>query len=150
MAEPARATAPERRLPSIYPRLAYQDEAAALEFLTRAFGLRERRELRREDPGGMLAWLELGDGVVMIGRAGPTHHELYSPRETGRSTGMVNVTVQDIDAHHARAVAAGVRVVMPLEDMHFGNRRYEALDLEGQRWSFHESLEDVRRRRKGG
>jgi hypothetical protein len=43
MAEPARATAPERRLPSIYPRLAYQDEVAALDFLTRAFGLRERR-----------------------------------------------------------------------------------------------------------
>ena len=138
-------------MPSIYPRLAYQDEAAALEFLARAFGLRERRELRRESPEGMLAWLELGDGVVMIGRAGPTHHELYSPRETGRPTGMVNVSVQDIDAHHARAVAAGARIVMPLEDMPFGLRRYEALDPEGQRWNFHESLAEVqRRRRKAG
>ena len=59
-----------RRTPSIYPRLAYRDEVAALDFLTRAFGLVERRESRMEQPGGILAWLEIGDGVVMIGRAG--------------------------------------------------------------------------------
>src|SRR5262245_24299351 len=71
-------TGAERRLiPSIYPRLAYRDEAVALEFLTRAFGLIERREARMEHPDGMLAWLEVGDGVVMIGRAGEDRHGLY-------------------------------------------------------------------------
>ncbi|MDQ1520560.1 MAG: hypothetical protein QOI55_1633, partial [Actinomycetota bacterium] len=59
-----------RRTPTIYPRLAYDDEVAALDFLTRVFGFTERREARKEDPEwGMLAWLEYGDGVVMIGRA---------------------------------------------------------------------------------
>src|SRR5689334_24650360 len=42
-----------RRTPSIYPRLAYRDEVAALDFLTRAFGLVERRESRMEQPGGI-------------------------------------------------------------------------------------------------
>src|ERR1700746_2818812 len=51
-----------RRTPAIYPRLAYRDEAAALAFLTRAFGLIECRESRMEHPDGMLAWLEIGDG----------------------------------------------------------------------------------------
>src|SRR5215831_5235324 len=50
------------RTPSIYPRLAYRDEVAALEFLTRVFGLTERREARMEHPDGMLAWLVVGDG----------------------------------------------------------------------------------------
>ncbi len=68
---------------SIYPRLAYRNEVAALEFLTRAFGLTERREARMEHPEGMLAWLEIGDGVVMIGRAGEDHHGLYSPLDAG-------------------------------------------------------------------
>jgi hypothetical protein len=45
--------------PSIYPRLAYRDEHAALEFLVRAFGFVERREARMEHPNGTLAWLEL-------------------------------------------------------------------------------------------
>ena len=135
------------RTPSIYPRLAYRDVLAALEFLTRAFGFRERREARLEHPGGTLAWLEVGDGVVMIGESGPDHHDLYSPAEVGRRTSMVMVYVHDIDAHHARAVAEGARIVMGLEDMFWGDRRYEALDPEGHRWHFGERLADIELRR---
>jgi len=140
------AAAEHRRSPSLYPRLAYRDEVAALAFLTRAFGLVERRESRMEHPGGMLAWLEIGDGVLMIGRAGEEHHGLLSPLDAGAPTGMVNVYVHDIDAHHRRAESAGARIVMPLEDMFWGDRRYEALDLEGHRWHFAERLSEIRAR----
>src|SRR5262249_15182312 len=51
--------------PAIYPRLGYEDERAAIDFLTRAFGFRERVEARMEHPTGVLAWLEHRDGVVM-------------------------------------------------------------------------------------
>jgi uncharacterized glyoxalase superfamily protein PhnB len=136
----------QRRMPSIYPRLAYRDEAAALEFLTRAFGLVERRESRMEHPDGMLAWLELGDGVVMIGRAGEERHGLHSPLDAGASTAMVNAYVRDIDAHYRRASAEGARIVTPLEDMFWGDRRYEALDLEGHRWHFAERMSEIRSR----
>jgi PhnB protein len=137
---------PKRQTPSIYPRLAYADERAALAFLIRAFGFRERREARMEHPEGMLAWLEVGDGVVMIGRAGVDLHDLHSPQETGRTTAMVNVYVDDVDAHYRQAVAEGARVVMNLEDMFWGDRRYEALDPEGHRWHFAERLSDRRSR----
>jgi uncharacterized glyoxalase superfamily protein PhnB len=137
---------PVRQVPSIYPRLAYRDEAAALEFLTRAFGLAERREARMEHPDGLLAWLEIGDGVVMIGRAGEDHHGLSSPLDAAAPTAMVNVYVTDIDAHYERAKAAGARIVMELEDMFWGDRRYEALDLEGHRWHFAERLTEIERR----
>lgn len=123
-------------LPSIYPRLAYRDEQAALEFLVRAFGLVERREARMEHPDGMLAWLELGNGVVMIGRAGPHRHGLISPTDTGAPTAMVNAYVDDVDAHHQRAALEGARVMSEPEDMLWGDRRYEALDLDGHRWHF--------------
>jgi uncharacterized glyoxalase superfamily protein PhnB len=122
--------------PSIYPRLAYRDERAALEFLVRAFGFVERREARMEHPDGMLAWLELGDGVIMIGRSGPHRHALTSPADAGATTAMINVYVDDVDAHHRRAVAEGAEVQMPPEDMLWGERHYEALDLEGHRWHF--------------
>jgi PhnB protein len=141
--EPAGLPGP-RRTPSIYPRLAYRDEAAALEFLTLAFGLTERREARMEHPDGMLAWLEIGDGVVMIGRSGEERHGLRSPVDAGAPTGMVNVYVTDVDAHYRRARAAGAAIVMPLEDMFWGDRRYEALDLEGHRWHFAQRLSDIR------
>jgi PhnB protein len=138
--------AEHRRTPSIYPRLAYRDEAAALDFLTRAFGLTERRESRMEHPAGMLAWLEIGDGVVMIGRAGEERHGLYSPLDTGALTAMVNVYVRDIDTHYRTAETEGARIIMPLEDMFWGDRRYEALDLEGHRWHFAERVSEMRAR----
>jgi uncharacterized glyoxalase superfamily protein PhnB len=146
---PAATVDPRRLPPVLYPRLAYEDERAALGYLTRVFGFRERREARQEHAQGMLAWLELGDGVVMIGRAGDDLHDLHSPRAAGRTTAMVNVYVEDVDAHHRRAVAEGAVVVAELEDMFWGDRRYEALDAEGHRWHFGERLADAQRRTAG-
>lgn len=136
------------RPPAIYPRLGYEDEHAAIEFLTRAFGLRERVEARQEhEDGHVLAWLEAGDGVVMVGHTQHDVHGIHSPAETGAATCMINVTVDDVDAHHARAVAAGARITMALNDAFYGERRYEATDPEGNRWHFGEPLASVRRRR---
>lgn len=129
--------------PSVYPRLAYRDEFAALEFLTRAFGFVERREARMEDPDGTLAWLELGGGLIMIGRSGPDRHGLTSPIEANATTAMLMVYVDDVDAHYARAVAEGAEVLSPPEEMFWGERRYEAVDPEGHRWHF------ARRRPRG-
>jgi len=56
---------------------------------------------------------------------------------------MMMVHVEDIDAHHARAAAEGADVLSGPEDMFWGDRRYEALDLDGHRWHF------ARRRRRG-
>jgi uncharacterized glyoxalase superfamily protein PhnB len=146
------APATEPRWPAMYPRLGYDDERAAIDYLTRVFGFRERREARMEPPAdedwGVLAWLELGDGVVMIGRAGEDAHEIFSPRSTGgKVTCMINVHVDDIDAHYQRAVAEGADIAMEINDAFYGYRRYEARDLEGHKWHFAEPLANVRRRR---
>jgi SAM-dependent methyltransferase len=79
----------------------------------------------------------------MIGPAGSDHHDLHSPQETGRATAMVNAYVTDIDSHYRRAASEGADIVTPLEDMFWGDRRYEALDLEGHRWHFAERVKDV-------
>ena len=135
----------------MYPRLTYSDEVAALEYLTRVFQFTERREARMggEENEGMLAWLEFGDGVVMIGRASDAArdvHHLYSPSVVGHATVSIQVVVHDIDAHYAHAVAEGATITMPIEDAFYGYRRYEADDLEGHRWHFQESLDAIRAR----
>src|SRR4051794_11589019 len=96
---------PTYRTPGIYPRLAYSDEQAALAYLVRVFGLTEIREARMEHGDHMLAWLRLGEGLVMIGHANHDVHHIYSPKEVGHTTAMVNVYVHDVDAHYAHAVA---------------------------------------------
>jgi RNA polymerase sigma factor (sigma-70 family) len=143
------------RTPSMYPRLVYSDEAAALEYLTRVFQFTERREARMvsdDEAEGMLAWLEFGSGVVMIGRASDAArevHHLYSPGEVGRATVMMNVAVHDIDSHYEHVVAEGATITMPIEDAFYGYRRYEADDLEGHHWHFQESLEAIAAREAG-
>jgi uncharacterized glyoxalase superfamily protein PhnB len=47
------------------------------------------------------------------------------------------VSVDDIDAHYARARAGGATILSELEDNPgVGQRQYRAEDLEGHRWMF--------------
>jgi uncharacterized glyoxalase superfamily protein PhnB len=55
----------------------------------------------------------------------------------------VHVLVDDVDAHYARAVAAGAEIRQAPEDMPYGDRRYDAYDLEGQLWSFATRVREV-------
>jgi uncharacterized glyoxalase superfamily protein PhnB len=132
--------------PDIYPRLAYRDELAAVEYLGRVFGFVEKREARMEFDDNSLCWLRVGTGVVMISHANVDVHQIHSPLDAGLTTVMLNVYVHDIDAHYAHALAEGADVTMELADAFFGERRYEATDLEGHRWHFGERFEDIRAR----
>jgi uncharacterized glyoxalase superfamily protein PhnB len=134
------------RMPDIYPRLAYEDERAALEYLVRVFQLEEIREARTEFEDHMLAWLRVGNGVVMIGRANADVHRIHSPSTIGKTSVQMMVYVHDIDAHYDHAVAEGADITMPINDAFYGERRYEATDLEGHRWHFAERFGDIRAR----
>jgi len=134
------------RTPDLYPRLAYRDELAAVEYLTRVFQFTESREARMEWEGKYLCWMHIGTGVVMIGQANTDVHYIHSPLDAGLSTVMINVYVHDIDAHYAHAVAEGANITMELQDAFYGERRYEATDPEGHRWHFGERFDDIRAR----
>jgi uncharacterized glyoxalase superfamily protein PhnB len=132
--------------PDIYPRLAYEDELGAVDYLARVFQFVENREARMEFGGNYLCWMRVGTGVVMIGHANADVHLIHSPLEAGLTTVIMHVYVHDIDAHYAHAVAAGADVTMELQDAFYGERRYEATDPEGHRWHFGERFDDIRAR----
>jgi PhnB protein len=132
--------------PDIYPRLAYRDELAAVDYLTRVFQFAENREARMEYDGHYLCWLRVGTGVLMLGHANTDVHFIHSPLDAGLTTVMINVYVHDIDAHYAHAVAGGANVTMALQDAFYGERRYEATDPEGHRWHFGERFADIKAR----
>jgi PhnB protein len=133
-------------LPDIVPRLAYENEYEALAYLERVFQLHEIREARTEFEDHMLAWLRVGTGVVMIGRANADVHRIHSPRTIGNTTVQMMVYVQDVDAHYAHAVTERADITMELHDAFYGERRYEATDLEGHRWHFAERFDDIKAR----
>jgi len=140
-------TRPQGKLPPrgqrIIPQLPYLDQRAAVEFLERAFGFRELVSARVIDAKGAIVHtaVEFGGAEVMIGGHGG--HDALSPKSLGRISMLLSVYVDDVEAHCARARAAGARIVAELEDKFWGDRVYEVLDLEGHRWRFHEHLRSV-------
>jgi uncharacterized glyoxalase superfamily protein PhnB len=126
------------------PMLSYEDGPAAMDWLVRAFGFVEKLRMMHE---GRLAHGELdtGDGLVMLATPspayeGPRRHRAHcdAARRWSKAPWVidgVHVYVDDIDAHFARAQAAGATILSSIEDGPPG-RRYRAEDLEGHRWMF--------------
>ncbi len=58
-----------------------------------------------------------------------------SPDELGGAeTGSLYVVVTDAEAAHARAVAAGARIIRPLKETPYGSREFAVKDAEGHSW----------------
>jgi uncharacterized glyoxalase superfamily protein PhnB len=114
---------------TIYATLTYDDVPAAIDFLCRAFGF-EQHMIHR-GPNGEVAHGELrfaGD-FVMVGER--------RDDDLGTSgTQLVYVVVDDIDAHHERAAAAGAEIIRAPFDTDYGSRDYQAKDPGGNVWAF--------------
>jgi uncharacterized glyoxalase superfamily protein PhnB len=123
---------------AITPYLLYEDGEAAIEFAVRAFGFREV-DRAIGTGGGLHAELELPPhgGRVYFGQPGPGFR---NPSAVG-STASVFALVEDVDAHHESAVAAGATVFQELGDTPFGHRQYGCTDAQGHDWFFAEPIE---------
>jgi uncharacterized glyoxalase superfamily protein PhnB len=129
----------ERTRANIVPTLRYRDAATAIEWLCRAFGFEKHLVVPGEGGTIVHAQLTLGNGMIMLGSArDDAFGKLQkTPADVGGvGTQSSYVIVPDADAHHARAVAAGARVVYPLKDEDYGGRGYSCLDPEGHLWNF--------------
>jgi uncharacterized glyoxalase superfamily protein PhnB len=122
------------------PYLLYEDVGAALEWLSRAFGFRERLRFQGEDGAVTHAEMELDGGEVMLGWPGPDYR---NPRHLGQTTQLVHVYVEDVDAHFERAREVGAEIVSEPQDQEYGDRRYDVKDPEGHLWSFAQHVRDV-------
>jgi uncharacterized glyoxalase superfamily protein PhnB len=123
---------------TFYPAMRYADARAAIAWLVRTFGFEEAACY--SDAAGLVmhAQLRFGGGIVMIGSARADGYPVKPPAERGGLTGSIYVALppSEIDAHHARSVAAGALIHSPIHDTDYGSREYAAFDPEGFLWSF--------------
>ena len=126
----------------VVPYLMYADAAAAIEFIGKAFGFEER--MRMPAPDGSIMHAELGyqNNVVMLATVVP-EMGYGSPKDLPARHGSVLCYVDDVDAHYARAKAAGATITAELEDKFYGDRMYGATDPEGHQWFFATHVKDV-------
>jgi uncharacterized glyoxalase superfamily protein PhnB len=126
---------------AIVPSLGYDDAPGAIEFLQTAFGF--AKHAVHANPDGTIAHAELrlGPNFIMLGstRDDAPAWTSRSPRQLGGVTGGIYIVLErdeDVDAHHARASAAGAKIIRAPESPDYGGRGYSAQDPEGHHWSF--------------
>jgi uncharacterized glyoxalase superfamily protein PhnB len=125
---------------TIVPYLLYEDCAAALDWLARAFGFEETLRFTGDEGYVNHAEMRLGEGIVYIGDPGEQYR---NPRQVGHETVGVHVSVDDVDAHFERARAAGAEIRDEPSDKPYGERSYAARDPEGHLWFFSQTIREV-------
>jgi len=125
----------------IVPYLAYRDAPAAIEFLCEAFGFEEVFRLEMDEGKIGHAELTLGDAVLCLASCWD-EAGFASPGEMSSRHSQVQVYVEDVDAHHARAREAGATITAEPKDQFYGAKTYRAADPEGHWWIFSQPTEE--------
>lgn len=123
----------------------YRDPKAALKFLEAAFGF-ELTMLIEDDQGALVhSEMRFGNAAIMIGHEWSEDHK--SPSSLGgKNTQTVHIQIDsDVDAHCARARAAGFEILMEPATQFYGDRTYRARDPEGHIWTVAQNVEAVTR-----
>jgi PhnB protein len=116
---------------SVAPLLSVRNVARAVEFYKSAFGALE--VYRVEDPGGsVVSRLSVDGAEFWLSDEAPEHGN-FSPESLGGGTVRMILAVQDPDAMFAKAVAAGARVVVAVEEA-YGWRVGRVVDPFGHHW----------------
>jgi PhnB protein len=124
---------------SIAPLLSLRRGAQAIDFYKSAFGAVEL--FRVEDPtGAVVARLAVDSAEFWLSDESPEHSNI-SPETLGGGTVRMILTVPDPDALFAQAVAAGARVITPMEN-NYGWRVGRVIDPYGHHWEIGRPLED--------
>lgn len=119
------------------PCLRYRNAPAAIEFLCQVLGFEKQLVVPGPDDTIMHSQLKLGGGMIMVGSVKETDfgkHMIQPDECGGRETQSVCLVVPDADAVHAKAVAKGWKILMPIRDQDYGGRGFGCSDPEGHIW----------------
>jgi len=124
------------------PYLIVSDAARALQFYQKAFGATEL--MRFPGPNGkiMHAEMKLGDSRLMLS---DENREMgaRSPQSVGGASTFFHLYVEDVDRLASQAVAAGAKVLRPVQDQFYGDRSGIVEDPFGHIWNIATHKEDL-------
>lgn len=127
---------------SITPYLIVKGAADAIDYYKNVFGATE--VMRMAQPDGRIghAELKIGNSHIMLADEFPEmdHH---GPLSLGSSPVSILVYVEDVDAIVNRAVAAGAKILKPVQDQFYGDRSGFIRDPFGHLWGVATHKEDV-------
>ncbi len=127
---------------TVTPSLFVAGAAKAIDFYKKALGAEERSRFPAPDGSIMHAEIKIGDSVIMLGDEMPDHGG-KSPKSLGGTPVGFFVYQDNVDAAWKRAIDAGGKEVMPLEDQFWGDRAGCFEDPFGHKWWLAQHLRDM-------
>lgn len=127
---------------SVTPYLCVKGATEALDFYGRAFGARTL--MRMPGPDGRVghAEIQIGSSRLMLADEFPEMGFL-GPEARGGSPVHLHLYVEDVDALVDGALAAGAKLVRPIDDQFYGDRSGTVQDPFGHVWHVATHVEDV-------
>lgn len=124
------------------PYLIVKGAARAIDFYKQAFGATERCRLAM--PGHKIghAEIQIGDSVIMLAD-GCAEMGAKDPEAFGGTPVMCHLYVTDVDKTFAQAIAAGAKVMRPIQNQFYGDRSGMITDPFGHIWNVSTHIEDV-------
>ncbi len=127
---------------TVTPHLVVSDAAAAIEFYQKAFGAEEVSRMPGPEGKIMHAAIRIGDSPVMLNDEFPDMGTV-GPKAIGGTAVTIHLYVKDADAVWDSATKAGAKVVVPIDDMFWGDRYGVIEDPFGHRWSIATHTQDL-------
>jgi PhnB protein len=126
---------------SITPAITCKNASKAIDFYKNALGASEI--MRMAGPGGTVghAELRIGDSVIFVSDEFPGM--AVAPSGSGPASSYLFLYTDNVDTVFNRAVSAGCRVDMPLDNMFWGDRYGKVTDPFGHHWGLAQHVEDV-------
>lgn len=136
---------PVRAVPEGYhnvtPYLTCKNSAQAIDFYKSAFGATEIMRMTTPDGKISHAELKIGDSHIFLADEFPGMNSAPTP---GVKNGCgIFLYLENVDGAFNRAVAAGAKVDMPLENQFWGDRYGKITDPFGHNWGLAQHVEDV-------
>lgn len=127
---------------TVTPHLVCANASEAIAFYKKAFKAEE--VMRVPGPAGKLAHaqIRIGDSTIMLVDEFP-EWESFGPKTLKGSPVTIHLYVEDVDSFVARALEAGAKITMPLEEMFWGDRYCVLVDPFGHSWSVATHVRDV-------
>jgi PhnB protein len=119
---------------TVTPYLVINGAAQALDFYKRAFGAEELDRQTTPDGKIMHGRLRIGDSIVLLADEFPGSGS-RAPSSIGTTTITLHIYSDDVDRLWERALAAGARIAMNLDNTFWGERYGQLVDPFGHRWS---------------
>ena len=127
------------------PHLAVSNGLAALEFYKSIFGAEEGDRMMAADGKRLMHGEIIIDGhkCFLSDEFGEDEGgTVKTPQTLGGTCVRITLMVDDADALVAGAVAAGARVLMPVQDLFWGARYGKIVDPFGHEWGINQQLKE--------